>query len=141
MCIRDSPCTAGTPYWDHNIKHPNGPEKLREHQEQLGKLLEAWGVIAETAKQYGWAIAFEWPEPCSVWQSPWMKEFKEKHNLQSVILNGCMLGLVSRRNKPMLKTWRIDTDVPDIQTAFEPYLCTHKPVSYTHLTLPTKRIV
>ena len=54
----------------------------------------------------GGEVSFEWPKNCFGWLRPELIEFVTKHELYSVLVDGCATGMCAKDGTPILKKWR-----------------------------------
>ena len=99
--------------WQHvNKNKEGGPERIAAHRAEFFKMLKAAKCVAAIAQNYDGSIWFELGNSNAYWQEPLVHQFCDRFNVERVRIDGCRFGLRGKET-----------------------------VSYTHLTLPTKRIV
>jgi hypothetical protein len=125
------PCTGGSPWQNINKRHANARKLIRSHIILFNKL---WNMLVRLVnyiieKSNGkvklW-IAIEWPKGCSYWRLRKVIAFVNKHNLTSVLVNGCRVNLRSIvNNKLIAKPWSIKTNSPELMKALGDRACNH----------------
>ena len=73
--------------------------------------------LADKTVEYS-KIAFEWPQFNDLWKNKQVKSWLASAKLQEVCFNGCMVGVVSKRGKPISKPWKVVTNCDEIVEAF-----------------------
>ena len=111
------PCTGGSPWQRINVAKSERARWLVEGHYRLFRAL--WNNVKKVAtyvNKLGGYIAIEWPKLCAYWQEADVLSFVQVQGLQSVYLDGCMFGLVSKHGQsmgtPIRKPWRVDTNSP-----------------------------
>ena len=76
----------------------------------------------------GHYIAVEWPRDCAYWSAPGVMDFLDRHELTSVIFDGCAFGLQSVvDHRPIRKPWRVATNSQELVTILMHRQCRHHP--------------
>ena len=71
------------------------------------KQLERALAAADEVIAAGGRVYFEWPRFNSGQELEMLQNWVHKHGLFATDCDGCALGVVSKRGKPILKPWRI----------------------------------
>jgi hypothetical protein len=134
------PCTGGSPWQNYNKRFESARVKIQQHIELFDKL---WcnfeKLVSYTQQQIKQSrnksqgqpcasrmwTAIEWPKDCSYWRLDKVRAFIYRNQLQTRVINGCMLDLFStiHPGKLIPKPWIIETDSECLSFAFEDRTC------------------
>jgi len=85
--------------------------KLINHCDLHWKLWESFEQVVKHCRRVGATVLIEWPRFCSYWHSQRVSQFLKVMKFKHTDFDGCMYGLVSRREGtyglPVRKPWRI----------------------------------
>ena len=127
------PCTAWST-WQAMSVHKFGQEyfdRLEERRAESRQMLESFIRLAEVIIAGGGEVSFEWPKSSVGWHQDSLIKFITKHDLYSVNVHGCSLGMRNAAGEPVLKEWRFVTTSSRLAAALEPIKCRH-PKGYKH---------
>jgi hypothetical protein len=91
----------------------------------------AFVSLAERVLKRGGCIAIEWPANCAYWRWECVVDFVDSHNLRTVRFDGCALGIKSRDGNPILKPWKVATNMLSLVKTLEKFRCDG---SHEHVT-------
>ena len=74
----------------------------------------------------GGHVFFESPRHCSGWTIKELSSFIGRWNLFSVRVDGCSAGVVSKKGRPIKKSWRLVTSSETQATELAKFKCKHK---------------
>ena len=117
------PCTGGSP-WQHINRHrPGVAAKIDRHWELARRIWGAFALVAKKALENGGYVAIEWPASCAYWKWPQVRAFVEENGLCSNRIDGCQFNLRARNGLPIMKPWRIATNMPSLSEALCGKVC------------------
>ena len=90
-------------------------------------MLKSFIECAELALSLGGEVSFEWPRHCGGWLRPELISFITKHNLFSVLVDGCATGMTNKDDVPVLKQWRFITSSHRQAVSLGHLRCQHDP--------------
>jgi hypothetical protein len=109
------PCTAWCTYQRINESR-YGSEyslKLKRARFKSKQLLKSFIELAEYVQSRNGTVSFEWPRYCTGWKEPITERMKKILGTETVVFNGCMVGMRSKKTGlPLLKPWRVETTSP-----------------------------
>lgn len=120
------PCTSGSRLQDVNFakyireQNARGIGKYISHWILFYELWNSFCHLADLVLQTGGGIAIEWPKTCRYWNDRRVRkyyksvEFKYNTNMKTTFFDGCQYDLQDESGTPILKTWRVDTNVDQI---------------------------
>ena len=116
---------GGSPWNVWNLAmFPGMRQKMLRHWALFSKLWTSFEQLATAAIDSGHYIAVEWPRDCEYWSSPEVLDFLDRHELTSVIFDGCAFGLQSVVDqRPIRKPWRVATNSQELVTILMPKQC------------------
>ena len=117
------PCTGGTPWIHVNKTIPSAANKVEEHQKEFRKLWNALVDLVNSLRSASPYIAIEWPKGCVYWKLDHVVAFCQRHAMEQVTFDGCMIGVVDVHGVSIRKPWKICTNLPSLIESFESLQC------------------
>ena len=120
------PCTAGCSW--HRVNRSRArkgelPNFLQKHRDiwrdfrvLFKNFVDLSKLVHNTCKHN--EVAFEWPQFNDLWKNTNVRKWLDGAGLQEVCFNGCMVGVISKRGRPILKPWKVVTDSDEIVQTF-----------------------
>ena len=108
-----TPCTGGSLFQNlARVRNPfRGEARRLALQKEHDRLWSAVEHVAGVARSRGCAIILEWPTSCAYWSDPRVVAFLTRYGFENSLLDGCMVGLKSRRfgqeGRLLRKRWRL----------------------------------
>ena len=117
------PCTGGTPWIHVNKTIPSAANKVEEHQKEFRKLWNALVDLVNSLRSASPYIAIEWPKGCVYWKLDHVVAFCQRHAMEQVTFDGCMVGVVDVHGVSIRKPWKICANLPSLIESFESLQC------------------
>ena len=137
------PCTGGS-RWQIVHLHRGGQaavDRINQHIALMRRLWNQAKKLITHAHNVGASWVVEWPHSCQYWRGKCVTGFLKHHPHQCVVVDGCMLGLVARRQShagvPMKKRWRlVSNSSAFVNSMAKDTKCTHAPHAHAAVEGP-----
>ena len=117
------PCTGGTPWIHVNKTIPSAANKVEEHQKEFRKLWNALMDLVNSLRSASPYIAIEWPKGCVYWKLDHVVAFCQRHAMEPVTFDGCMVGVIDVHGVPIRKPGKICTNLPNLIESLQSLQC------------------
>ena len=94
-----------------------------DEREQSLEYVSTFCRLARAAISRGGSASFEWPRHCEGWKTQAVMDMIETLGLTQVDVDGCSVGVKSKKGEPILKPWRFAVSSVHLQHALSGLRC------------------